>query len=295
MIGRFFKNVFLSIGVLLLSVAILYFLIQDKQTQDDVLQSTLAMFGERLLAMIPQQAERDSVQQKYDEFMKKAKEEAVEPEKIEIVAAEILNASRTDKNMPTEDAIALLDYAISTSAEQDTTMGIAVVPEIPPAPPLRDKGSSVRPRHPRTYEDVGKTLKEVADFTFALEQIMAGDSATVVFQVDSSLRILMDDNVRLEIKNRQLQELEKKMHEIEKLKLIQYRKDLEKEVKNFPRTMPTDGFAARRQISPIERKKAIEHYLILDSLWVHHGDSLAAAKAQKLVESGLIPQKIIHK
>ena len=122
--GRFIKNVFIFLGVLILSLAILYFLVQDKKSQENVLHSSLSLFGERLLAMIPQQSEKESVKEKYDEFVKKAAEKEVPPEKIEIVTSEILNASTTNETLAAEDAKELLDFALEPQEEYGPISGI---------------------------------------------------------------------------------------------------------------------------------------------------------------------------
>ncbi len=295
--GKFFKNVFMCLGVLLLSAAILYFLIQDKQTQEDVLQASLSMFGERLLAMIPQQSEKDSVQQKYDEFMRKAEEQEVDPEKIEIVAAEILTASTTDEPLPAEDAIALLDYALGTSSTTDSlAMGITMMPEVPVPIDDMDPILPPPPPRPKAYVELGKTLKELNEFTIVLEKAMQEDSATIkmfAIQVDSGIKIVLDDAMKEKFLEKKSLELEQKLKEVERMQLLRYRRDLDREVREMPRTMPAGGVATRRYIPPNERKKIIEEYIKLDSLWVHHGDSTALFKSRKLAETGLIPPKLI--
>ncbi|MDW7682333.1 MAG: hypothetical protein SCK70_17345 [bacterium] len=91
--GKALKNIGVFVIAISLTAVIFWLVFLDKESQEIVLEHSLNMLGNKLLAMVPEGAEKGGVKQMYDNFVKQASAREVEPEQVEQVAASILNLS----------------------------------------------------------------------------------------------------------------------------------------------------------------------------------------------------------
>lgn len=291
--GRFVKNLFLGLGVLLLSSAILYFLVQNKKAQENMLHTALSTFGDRLLAMIPQDEQKDSVKEKYDEFLQQVQDKEVPPEKIEVVAAEILNAAAGKKTMDVAEAEALIDFALEPP-EPPAPTGTTSEPAIAV---ISDSSGAVKVvlTSPQAWTQLGETLIEMNKFSQVMQKISEFDTSAVkmfAFHVDSGIKIVMDDRMREELRGKRSEALQRLTEEMEKKRQIVFEKGIAYNPRHEQYPIPLEALKTRKYLSPNERKEIFRKYQILDSLWVNHSDSLAADAIEKMRQAGLIPSKL---
>ena len=295
--GRFLRNVFVGIAVVAISAAIVFLLMRDQKAKEDVLHASLSLLGERLLAMVPAGEDKVALKERYEEFMQKADRQEVPPEKIELVAAEILNASTTEQTICPEDAELLLSFAVEEQAEAkcegeelakakvcldkvDTETEAAPHLEEPSVPPAAD------------FVVLGQRLQDMVNVSMELKKAVQEDSLhrdLFVFHADSGLRLLADEKLRTRI---ELAKLRRKIGELEKKRMVMWSPDVRTEVRAArPRVEYAQRPFIHALLPPEARKELMKGLKTIDSLKVFGEDSLAAAVARSLEDAGLLPPR----
>ncbi len=103
--------------VLALSSLIFFVLTSDKQTRQQVLRPTLEALGEQLFAAVQDDVGKERLQAKYQIFVDEAEQQAIAPERVEKVAAGILNLHSRDSLISSADALKLLEETHAAPAE----------------------------------------------------------------------------------------------------------------------------------------------------------------------------------
>ena len=289
--GKFIRNIVVGILVLIISSAIVFLHIRDKKTQEDILRASLSVFGDKLLAMVPSGADKDAVQEKYQEFVEKADKNEVPPEKIEMVAAEILNASNSEKSVSAEDARALLDFAMEPITESKE---VAVSSRISEKQDESEKFEDEEvPRTPTREElvSLGFRLQELHELSKDLEEIAAHDSMQMAFfsvDVDSSMRIIMNQEVQFRMHEKRLEHLQKKLEALEHKRLIKWSNDVGREVREMYPILVKTKDIPRPPFPVMHKKMFLKSIQSLDSLGIQRVDSLSEIISKSLEEAGLI-------
>jgi len=235
---QFIKNVLLAIFVLILSAAIFFFLVKDQQFTDDILKSTLQLFGDDLMAMVPDGEEKELLKKKYDEFLHKADQEELPPEEIERVAAVILNLTTQDTVVQAEDALSALNL---------NNEDLIYTPKVPfpkqaPEKRIFDKISK-KDRPPRLEpfdwneedkREMAERLTKVKDFHKKIHKRIQHDTTLkalqnqVLFNADSGLTVAL--NIRLKEDMAMLAEdkaLQEQMEMLEKENILIWKATIE--------------------------------------------------------------------
>jgi len=110
----------MTILVLTLSSLIFFVLTSDKQMRQQVLRPTLEALGEQLFAAVQDDVGKERLQAKYQTFVDEAEQQAIAPEKVEKVAAGILNLHSRDSLISSADALKLLEEAHAVPAAADS-------------------------------------------------------------------------------------------------------------------------------------------------------------------------------
>ena len=105
------KKIGFALLVFFMSVGIFFLLSNNEQIKTNILRTSLELFGKELLAMVPEGNEKDLLVDRYNQFINKAENDEIPPEKIEKVAATILNLANQDSVISAEKAIDALELS----------------------------------------------------------------------------------------------------------------------------------------------------------------------------------------
>lgn len=211
MIGRnkvnMLKNMMIGIFVLALSAGIFFILLQDKAVKDNILRSTLEMFGDELLAMVPEGDQHDLLQAKLDEFIAKAENNELSEKQVEMTVARGFNMQLSPEKPTPEEIHALFE----------------VQPEIPlPTVPHPASGGDKWEAVPKEIneERIAHQVRKMMALNRDIMSLIQTDSAYkelphhTMFVADSGLQIALDLNfyhTRNYEKNPQLEHLLKEL------------------------------------------------------------------------------------
>ena len=151
--------------VLIFLIAIGIYWIME-QLQNDYLDQYINILGEKLISMVPESSEKRALSEMFDQFKTKIEKNEVSPEQVEKIAADIFNFSYLSDSLSYAEASALI-----------------AVPEFPevPAPEPDDE----------QWRELERRLETV--YRFEQKRQMLPE---IKFQVDRNLNILIDDEVR---------------------------------------------------------------------------------------------------
>jgi hypothetical protein len=181
----------LSLG-LIIAVASYWFV---KEVPMDGVEHYVDLLGDKLMALIPEEQEKQEMAAIYDEFKTKVKEKKISPENVEQVASAIINLSNTGDFLSLSDAEALIQIAIS-SVPVDS-FDIIHVPDIEATP--------------EEWEDLEDRLGSVHRIEKELQNhiIFTPETPMPRYRVDEKLNIIIDRRVKVDLKKEQfLKELE---------------------------------------------------------------------------------------
>jgi hypothetical protein len=173
-----FKKIFFAIFILLISAVIFFLLVQDREVKQDILRTTLNLFGDELLAMVPDGEQKKMLEKRYQDFLSRAERDQVADEEIERVAAAILNLSNRDTTISAEAAINVLGM--------DEKMTAAGQPRTVP-PIFRDRGEPELPSSQKRKlrmsdrytqkQKLAERLRKLQEFNETFNQLSEKDTA----------------------------------------------------------------------------------------------------------------------
>ena len=205
----FLKKIGFFFATLTLTAFIFWLAFMDKQSKTETLDYTLGLLGNKLVAMIPDKSDRKPVQEKFENFVKQAKEQKVSTEQVEHVAANILNLSNAETELTTEQAEAVIE--LSLAAPLIASQSECEVEEICP------------PSEPEKWKNLEKRIKFVYDMNDKMQEVISEDSEKKYnlkeqyeIQVKDGLILAMNNDVKnefLEVKVKNLQDELKKLED----------------------------------------------------------------------------------
>ncbi len=227
----FIKNILMGLFVLIISAGVFFYLVKDQPVKDNILKTTLELFGDDLFAMYPDGEQKEKLRQKYDVFLKRTEEDEVPQEEIERVAAGILNFTSMEHRLPPELVMQFLDGAALDSITNDSLQPLAardrsMRPMMPGNPrfPFPPK----RPDHvewdPESKKEFAEHLKEIKLFHEEMQRLWENDSTMrdlqnqVFFSADSGLKVTIDVNMR-DLMQQRADKMEK-LKDLEKQRII---------------------------------------------------------------------------
>jgi hypothetical protein len=270
------KKLGTAVVVLLISSVVFYIFVKDEQFKNDLLRTTLSAFGEQLLAMVPASEEKVVLEKKYQDFLQQTDKNKIPEEKIEKVAAAILNLSNQDTVITAKDAIAALDF---NALEEPPGTSVALE-----APPIErdthrneDKSVSMTPfRYDR--ERLAKRLSQMKELDFQINCLSPSipTKDKILFTADSGLRVTLSTELKTAINSEKCPTLEKYVQNLESQKLLVWQikipDSLLANVANYLDYVPTD----LENYIPEKAKKVME---ILGSVNI---DSMSRANPDSL-------------
>lgn len=210
----------LAVFLLLGAIAVYQLAIRPKT---DDLNRYVNLLGNQLLAMVPEGDGKESFARVYRDFMDKVANREVPPERVERVAAGILNLANREKVITPEQAQAVIRLA--EYAPVADSLPIAKGSKLPPAAPIAN------------WEELGARLKELYEFNEKFREIpppprpgQAPLAQKILFRVEDGIKVIIDDEVKAELSSRELHSIEKKLAELDKLNLLRWQKDFDKQL-----------------------------------------------------------------
>ena len=147
-----FRKIGFVLAALIISVAIYLTFYAEEEVKQNVLEYSLDLMGEKLLALVPDGTEKNKLTELYQDFKERASKGNVAPQQIESMAANILNTSNTETELTPQQAEGILRSAL---------LAPTPIPEFPYIEP----GSEEEPPQlasvpkPERLQFVGKRVK----------------------------------------------------------------------------------------------------------------------------------------
>jgi hypothetical protein len=271
------KKIAVALLVLVLSSIIFYIFVQDKRVKDDLLRVTLGTFGDQLLAMVPEGEEKVRLEKKYQDFLHSADQNKIPEEKIEKVAATILNLSNQDTPISAKDAMAVLD--------------LNEIPEMP-APSKPDsqitekhlqwpKDEQIRPTAWNTQEKnkLALRLSEMQQLDYQIDALPIHKPLKdkIIFSADSGLRVIIKSELKTVIDSCSSPKLESHIKNLEAQDMLLWEVDIPKNWINDISKYITDLPPDVAHSIPQNAKEIMKIFTAvdIDSLAQKHPDSLS--------------------
>ena len=307
------KNIGFFLATIIITAAIFWLVFINKESKQDVLDYSLGLLGEKLMAMVPEGEEKKPVKDLYENFLAQAKQKEVPPEKIENVAASILNLSNMDTVVTAKEAEAILKLSLAepikieqAAADTFTTRSIkrkprfiAVAPP-PPKPPKK--------RSPEEWTIVGERIKSAYEFNSEYQQAMRNyyrklhdPHLRMKFHVEDGLKISIDENLKPEFDRRKFKRLQEKMKKMEKERIIVWQKNFSEEMreeqerlkheleslkklKELEKLGEVPGLEALESLQALKSLEALQHILVVNA------DSIRIIVEKSLEKAGACDQ-----
>lgn len=177
------------IFVLALSSGIFFLLIQDQDVKNNILRSTLEMFGDELLAMVPEGQERDALSKRIEDFILKAEKNEISQDQVQVTLARALNMQMAPEKPSPQELRSLLDASLDTSQERRVRQ-------------LREKSHPERKiQYDIQADRLARNYHEMVDLRNEIQKICQEDSSCrafyqrAMFVADDGLRLLVDSSL----------------------------------------------------------------------------------------------------
>ncbi len=215
------KKISFALLVLVISAGIFFLLVKDEQVKKDILRKSLDLFGDQLLAMVPDGEQKAALEKRYQEFLNKADKNEIPTKDIEKVAANILNLTTQDTLISAETAmnvLAVIHMDTMANSEDDKNNAI-------PKPPLLKTTNDQLVVERRT---LAKKLQQLQKFKKQLDIVCQMDSSLdslrtrVVFLADSGLKAAISINFKDAFDPHHSLEITKEIEQLEKEKMLEW-------------------------------------------------------------------------
>ena len=253
-----------KIGFFLVTVALTLFifwlLFLDKESKSNVLEYSLNLLGDKLMAMVPDGEDKAAVKSIYDKFVKQAEAKEVAPEQVEQVAANIFNLSNLDRKLTPEQVEAVMAYSLEMPSILDRPEEKAG--ELPSTPqekfvePRKDARFSKKMVH-ENWMKLGQRIKELNEFDDEMKKAMRQDEREkqllLHYRIEPGLKVILDPEVRLKLEQMKNQQLAREMSKMEEKRLLEWRQNFQDEMENM-----------KKELSKIQELPELEHLKNLD-------------------------------
>lgn len=199
-----------------------------------MLRTTLNLFGDELLAMVPEGDQKKILQKRYQEFLSRAEADQVAEEEIARVATNILNLSNQDTVISANTAMNVLRIGEKEKNAPGGSSGPPVSRDITvPGVQLSDKNKREFPDWHVRREKLAERLQNLQRFNEAYYQLLEQDTsikATLpkyVFTADSGIIITLPDYFRSQKLDDNFIELKEHLERLENDELVKYQRNME--------------------------------------------------------------------
>lgn len=209
-------------GILILSSMGLltgFFLYQ--QYKQDVLAYSLDLVGDRLIAMAPDDTNKDAILSLYESFKQRVLAREVPPRQVEHVAANILNLGNSGATVTSEQAEAILEPPRQAVSYEDSAQVL----------------QAVYHADPDHFEAVGRRIAFLCEFdkkirTIVKNKLVQGGNLErrIHYECEDGLRLVVDTEINRMIPQDEFQQLAMNLQPLEKEKMVIWKENLAAEL-----------------------------------------------------------------
>lgn len=308
--GKALKNIGFFLVTIALTAVIFWLVFVDKESKQDVLEYSLGLLGEKLMAMVPEGEEKAPVRTLYDNFIEQAKQQEVSPEKIESVAATILNMSNMDTVVTAKEAEALLKLSLADPVRiervvpesvvigkrERTPRFVAVTPPPPPPP---------KKRSPEEWRIAAERIKSAYEFNTEYQQAMkhyneklADQQVQMQFEFENGLKIAIDENLKQDFDRKRFEKLQQELKKMEKERIIIWRENFQEEMQkkrekikieleSLHKLKELEKLESLKGLEGLESLEALKSLEVLHYIPVVNADSIRIIVEKSLDEAGI--------
>lgn len=251
--------------------------------KEDVLGYSLNLLGDKLMAMVPEEADRGAIKEMYAKFTEDVRDKQVPPEQVETIAANILNLSQSNAKLNADQVQAILyldeipkidfkkgessyDYEFEIAVKPDAAVIAYVGMEeitfreitIPKIPDRRAPHAvpPAKPVQPQQLIAVGERLKSVCEFNEKLQQSIARQGSEEAqelrrhlrFRNENGLKVAIDPLMKIRLKREAIRNLSEEIEQLEKGKMVRWEKDLQQEIAREMRRVRMEMISLERMM-----------------------------------------------
>jgi len=306
------KKIVLFLVTIALTLFIFWLVFLDKESKSDVLEYSLNLLGDKLLAMVPENSDKSSVKNLYDSFVKQAKAKEVAPEQVEHVAANIFNLSNLDTTLTPEQAEAVLKYSLDTplklervEEKSDLTLAVPKEKEHVISVEINQSGKHLPQQK---WDDLGIRIQELNKMNDELKHALREQSREMRdkhlqmhFRIDRGLRVTVDPQLREKFRHKKYRRLSRALRKMEEKEMLEWRKDFRKEMdhmrhelRDLRKLKRLEGLENLEELKQLQVLGSLEALKALEGLEfvppVINADSIHVIINKSLLEAGLINQ-----
>jgi len=286
-----FRKIGLFLLVLIISAGIYLVFYAEKEVRQDVLEYSLTLMGNKLLAMVTDGVGKNKLTELYEGFKQKAKQGNVAPEQIENVAASILNVSNTESSLTPQQAEGVLRSAMMAPTTRISAVPHkAHKPKGPPQPTI--------PLKPERLEALGERVKTMFEFNEHMHNTMKKHAlkhremvSQIHYQVRDGLSLALDAGLRAHMNEKEFRNLAKEIKYLEREQLLEWRENLSEELEREMEEMKGELEALDESLEELKKQQIFEALDELESLksleHLEYIPIINADSIRKLVENSL--------
>jgi archaellum biogenesis ATPase FlaH len=166
----------LSLGIIIAVGS--YWFVKEMPTEG--IEFYLDALGDKLMAMVPQDNEKEALASVYEEFREKVRDKKIRPENVEKMAAAIINLSNSKDTLSADEAEALIEIA-----------SVSIIST--PQPKFNRLESSAE-----DWDKLNERLESVHDLDKKLREhrVIIDTIPEMNYRVDENLNVIIDSRVR---------------------------------------------------------------------------------------------------
>ena len=290
-----FRKVGLVLAALIISVAVYLTFYAEEEVKQNVLEYSLDLMGEKLLALVPDGTKKNKLTELYQDFKERATKGNVAPQQIESMAANILNTGNTETALTPQQAEGILRSAMLAPTPISELLYIELGSGEPP--------QLARAPKPERLQFVGKRVKTMFELNEKIyiaikkNRVKYHEKARQIhYRVKDGLNIIMDVSLRSHLDEEEFKNLAEQLKALEQDRVLKWEKDLsvalEKEMaalQNFLDELKEQkSFEILKELESLKSLEHLKHIPVIDP------DSIRKVVEKSLREAGLRSRKEPH-
>ncbi len=290
-----FRKIGFVLAAIVISVAIYLTFYAEEEVKQSVLEYSLDLMGEKLLALVPDGTEKNKLTELYQDFKERATKGNVAPQQIESMAANILNTSNTETELTPQQAEGILRSAMLAPTPISELLYIELGSGEPP--------QLARAPKPERLQFVGKRVKTMFELNEKIyiaikkNRVKYHEKARQIhYRVKDGLNIIMDVSLRSHLDEEEFKNLAEQLKDLEQKRVLKWEKDLsvalEKEMaalQNFLDELKEQkSFEILKELESLKSLEHLKHIPVIDP------DSIRKVVEKSLREAGIHSRKKPH-
>lgn len=235
--GKIAKNAAFLVGVLVISSAIFYLVSEDGELKDNLLERSLKLLGEQLLARLPDNEGRELVAKKWQSFSEKAVNGEIPSDQVERVAVGILNASNSDQTFSLDDADVIMSLAQNDLEPMEMRSPKTTEPLLQVEDVVVKEAEFNREKNKEECNELGEELAVICEFNNKLKESFTekGErwqrfATHFTYRIDESVKVEADVALKDDLQSEEYKHLDEEIEELHKKGIIVWRDDFAKEM-----------------------------------------------------------------